>query len=110
LGYIGADAVYGLLCTRGITPVPAVSTIERILRQAGKTKPRLPLVEKEVDYPHLKPTMAHQLTQVDIVPHYLTGGQSIACFNSIDVVSRYPAGKQYANKGSGQASTPGPKW
>jgi transposase len=104
LGYIGADAIYGLLCTRGITPVPAVSTIERILRQAGKTKPRLPPVEKEVVYPHLNPTVAHQLTQVDIVPHYLTGGQSIACFNSIDVVSRYPAGKQYANKGSDQAS------
>ncbi len=104
LGYIGADVVYGLLRMRGISPVPAVSTIERILRQAGKTKPRLPPVEKEVVYPHLKPTAAHQLTQVDIVPHYLTGGQSIACFNSIDVVSRYPAGKQYANKGSEQAS------
>ncbi len=104
LGYVGADAVYGLLRTRGITPLPAVSTIERILRQAGKTKPRLPPVEKEVVYPHLQPTAAHQLTQVDIVPHYLTGGQSIACFNSIDVVSRYPAGKQYANKGSEQAS------
>jgi len=104
LGYIGADALYGLLRTRKLSPIPAVSTIERILRQAGKTKPRLPPVEKEVVYPHLKPTAVHQLTQVDIVPHYLTGGQSIACFNSIDVVSRYPAGKQYANKGSEQAS------
>jgi putative transposase len=104
LGYVGADAVYGILRMRGITPLPAVSTIERILRQAGKTKPRLPRVEKEVVYPHLQPTAVHQLTQVDIVPHYLTGGQSIACFNSIDVVSRNPAGKQYANKGSEQAS------
>jgi transposase len=104
LGYIGADAIYGRLRACGITPVPAVSTIERILRQSGKTKPRLPKVEKEVLYPHLKPTTTHQLTQVDIVPHYLTGGQSIACFNSIDVVSRYPAGKQYLNKRSGDAS------
>jgi len=104
LGYIGANAIYGRLHASGITPVPAVSTIERILRQAGKTKPRLPKAEKEVVYPHLKPTVAHQLTQVDIVPHYLTGGQSIACFNSIDVVSRYPAGKQFARKRSGDAS------
>ena len=103
LGYIGADAIYGRLHTRGITPLPAVSTIERLLRQAGKTRPRLPQTEKEVLYPHLQPTAPHQLTQVDIVPHYLTGGQSIACFNSIDVVSRYPAGKQYANKRSGEA-------
>ena len=100
LGYIGADAIYGRLCSAGITALPAVSTIERILRQAGKTRPNLPQMEKEVVYPHLKPSAVHQLTQVDIVPHYLTGGQSIACFNSIDVVSRYPAGKQFAHKRS----------
>jgi transposase InsO family protein len=104
LGYIGADAIYGRLRSSGITPLPAVSTIERLLRQAGKTKPRPPQVEKEVIYPHLKPTAAHLLTQVDIVPHYLTGGQGIACFNSIDVVSRYPAGKQFANKRSVDAA------
>jgi transposase InsO family protein len=104
LGYIGADAIYGRLHAGGITGVPAVSTIERILRLAGKTRPRLPKAEKEVVYPHLKPTAAHQLTQVDIVPHYLTGGQSIACFNSIDVVSRYPAGKQFVRKRSDDAS------
>jgi transposase len=74
LGYIGADAIYGRLRSAGITPLPAVSTIERLLRQAGKTKPRPLQVEKEVIYPHLKPTAVHQLTQVDIVPHYLTGG------------------------------------
>lgn len=103
LGYIGADAIYGRLLLQGIESPPAVSTIERILRQAGKTKPRLPQAEKEVVYPHLKPNGVHQLTQVDIVPHYLTGGESIACFNSIDVVSRYPAGKQYVNKRSKDA-------
>jgi transposase InsO family protein len=103
LGYIGADAIYGRLLLQGIEAPPAVSTIERILRQAGKTKPRVPQAEKEVVYPNLKPSAVHQLTQVDIVPHYLTGGESIACFNSIDVVSRYPAGKQYANKRSGDA-------
>lgn len=104
LGYIGADAIYGRLRSAGINPLPAVSTIERLLRQAGRTKPRTPQVEKEVIYPHLKPIAAHQLTQVDIVPHYLTGGQSIACFNSIDVVSRYPAGKQFINKRSMDAA------
>ena len=104
LGYIGADAIYGRLRIRGVTALPAVSTIERILRLAGKTKPRLPQAEKEVVYPHLKPIAVHQLTQVDIVPHYLTGGESIACFNSIDVVSRYPAGKQFSNKRSVDAA------
>ena len=103
LGYVGANAIFGRMQHDGIVSPPAVSTIERLLRQAGKTKPRLPQAEKEVVYPHLKPTAPHQLTQVDIVPHYLTGGESIACFNCIDVVSRFPAGKQYANKRSGDA-------
>ena len=103
LGYIGADAIYGRLSASDIQPLPGVSTIERLLRQAGMTKPRPPDVKKEVAYPHLQPTTAHQLTQVDIVPHYLRGGESIACFNSIDVVSRYPAGQQFNSKGSANA-------
>ncbi len=28
------------------------------------------------------------------MPHFLTGGQAVACFNAIDVVSRYPCGRQ----------------
>ena len=103
LGYIGAEAIYGRLCTRGFRVVPSVSTIERILHRAGVTKAQIPKTEEEVQYPHLNPIAAHQLTQVDIVPHYLTGGESIACFNSIDVFSRYPAGKQYTGKRSADA-------
>lgn len=104
LGYIGGHAIYGRLQSSGIQPLPGVSTIERILRQAGMTQPRLPEVKKEVQYPHLKATAAHQLTQVDIVPHYLSGGEHLACFNSIDVVSRYPAGKQFKRKSSADAA------
>ena len=104
LSYIGADAIFGCLQSQGISSVPSISTIERILRDAGVTKPRQPKVEKEVDYPTLHVSAAHSLTQVDIVPHYLKGGTAIACFNAIDVVSRYPAGKQYENKRSGDAT------
>jgi putative transposase len=104
LGYIGASAIYARLQASGRQPLPGLSTIERLLRQTGMTKPHLPQEKKEIQYPHLKPTVAHQLTQVDIVPHYLTGGESIACFNSIDVVSRYPAGKQFSSKSSANAS------
>jgi len=103
LSYIGADAILGRLSSQGMTSPPGISTIERILRQAGVTKPRQPKLEKEVEYPTLHLSAAHRLTQVDIVPHYLKGGTSIACFNAIDVASRYPAGKQYENKRSGEA-------
>jgi transposase InsO family protein len=103
LGYMGADAIYGRLSASHLQPLPGVSTIERLLRQAGMTKPRPSAGSQEVTYPHLQPTTAHQLTQVDIVPHYLSGGESLACFNSIDVVSRYPAGKQFKGKSSANA-------
>ena len=104
LSYIGAGAIRARLVVEGIKPLPSTATIERILHQAGVTKPRIAPLKKEVVYPHLCPTATHQLTQIDIVPHYLQGGASIACFNSIDVVSRYPAGKPYARKSSGEAS------
>jgi putative transposase len=100
LGYIGASAIFGCLQSQGLTSLPSLSTIERVLRQAGASKPRQPKPKKEVDYPILHATTVQQLTQVDIVPHYLKGGTSIACFNAINVVSRCAAGKQYANKRS----------
>jgi hypothetical protein len=52
----------------------------------------------EVKYPRLQPCRLHQLTQVDIVPHYLSGGEAVACFNALDVVSRYPTGHAYAQR------------
>jgi hypothetical protein len=103
LGYIGGHAIYGRLCSEAGPAIPSVCTIERILHQAGVTRPQLPKVEKEVIYPQLQANAVHQLTQIDIVPHYLSGGESIACFNGIDVVSRYPAGEQYCKKSSKEA-------
>jgi len=103
LSYIGANAILGRLQSQGLTCLPGVSTIERILRQSGATKPLQPKPENEVQYPSLQVDAVHRLTQIDIVPHYLKGGMSIACFNAIDVASRYPAGKQYENKRSQDA-------
>jgi hypothetical protein len=40
---------------------------------------------------------------VDIVPHYLKGGDSVACFNAIDVVSRYPTGQALTRRRSQDA-------
>ncbi len=99
LGYIGAHAIRSRLKS----PLPGLSTMERILRQAGVTNPRQTQPEKKTLYPQLQVTSAHQLTQMDIVPHYLQGGTAIFCFNAIDVVSRFPAGKAYERKASADA-------
>jgi len=104
LSYIGAGAIRACLVVQGVKPIPSTATLERILHQAGATQPRIAQPKKEIVYPHLCPTTTHQLTQVDIVPHYLKGGTSLACFNAIDVASRYPAGKPYASKSSGEAT------
>lgn len=95
LKHVGARAVRARLRERLCGSVPSVATIERILRTAGLTRRRRPPAP-EIRYPHLRPTAAHQLGQIDIVPHYLTGGQKVACFNGLDVVSRYPTGRAYA--------------
>jgi len=104
LKYVGAIAVRTRLKQKVVESLPSVSSIERILREAGMTKPKEKQVEPQVDYPHLKPTQAHQLCQVDIVPHYLSGGKKVSCFNAIDVVSRYPTGQPSARRRSEDAA------
>ena len=103
LRYIGSGAVRARLEEKGVQPLPSTASIERVLRDAGMTRPRPDEEEKEVKYPHLHPTEPGQLCQVDIVPHFLKGGDSVACFNAIDVVSRYPTGQAYERRRSTDA-------
>jgi transposase InsO family protein len=105
LKYIGGRAVRTRLNEKEIRPLPSVSTIERVLREAGLTRNKKEAGRSEVDYPHLQPTAAHQLCQVDIFPRYLQGGQHIACFNALDVVSRYPTGLALKRQRSKDAAT-----
>ena len=104
LKYLGAIAVRTRLKKKQVKPLPSISSIERILREAGMTKPKEKQVEPQIKYPHLKPTQAHQLCQVDIVPHFLSGGKRVSCFNAIDVVSRYPTGQPFARRRSEDAA------
>ena len=104
LAYIGAQAVQSRLRRKRIEPLPSITSIERVLRDAGMTQPRQSVQEPKTVYPHLHPGEPHQLTQVDIVTHFLPGGPCVACFNAIDVVSHYPDGQQYASRKSGDAA------
>jgi transposase InsO family protein len=97
LRYIGAHAIQARLREQGLTPIPSIASIARVVAAAGMTRPKHPAVP-EVRYPHLQPDQPHTLCQVDIVPHYLLGGQAVACFNAIDVVSHYPTGLASSSK------------
>lgn len=101
---IGELAVRTKLKAKKVKPLPSVPTIERVMREAGLTKPKEKSRKEEIIYPHLKPNEPHQLGQVDIVPHFLTGGQRVACFNGLDVVSRYGTGQPFAQRRSQDAA------
>jgi transposase len=103
LKYIGGQAIRTRLREQGVKPLPSISTIERVIRAAGMTRPYQREKPPETRYPHLKVNHPQTLIQIDIVPHYLKGGQSVACFNAIDVSSRYPAGQAYAQRRSRDA-------
>lgn len=104
LKYRGGRAVRTRLKQKEVTPLPSIPTIERVLREAGLTKPQEKIARPSVTYPHLQVTEPHQLVQIDIVPHFLQGGQRVACFNSIDVASRYPTGRAYEQRRSQDAA------
>ena len=103
LSYIGSQAILSRLRREQVSPLPCLSSIERELRTADMVKSGRPTKPLKVDYPHIKPIRPHQLVQVDIVPRHLPGGQRVACFNAIDVVSRYPTGQALPTKRSGDA-------
>jgi transposase InsO family protein len=104
LSYIGAAAVQARLRRMKIKPLPNQRTIERVLKAAGMTRPRPSPAKTTVVYPQLQPQQPQQLVQVDIVPHFLPGGASVACFNAIDVVSHYPTGQPLASRRSEDAA------
>lgn len=104
LKYIGSSAVQARMAKKEDVPVPSTATIERVLRAAEMVKRWPTADEPNVEYPHLHPTEPHQLCQVDIVPHYLRGGEAVACFNGIDVASRYPTGQPKSRRRSQEAT------
>jgi len=103
LKYIGGQAIRTRLKEQKMRPLPSIATMERVIRAAGMTRPYQRTKEPEIHYPHLKVENAQELIQVDIVPHYLKGGARVACFNAIDVSSRYPAGEAYAQRRATEA-------
>lgn len=103
LKYIGGLAVRTRLKKKEVKPLPSISSIERVLRKAKLTRAKERAVQLAIRYPHLQPKEPHQLCQVDIVPHFLQGGQRAACFNALDVVSRYPTGRAFARRRSQDA-------
>jgi len=78
-GQIGAASIREELRTLGLTPLPSVRTVARILQRAGLTNPSLRLAQSlaRSDYPGPQAHDTNQLHQVDVVgPRYLTGDKT----------------------------------
>jgi transposase len=97
LKYMGSPAVLARLKRKKIAPLPSLARIERVLRAGGMTRTKKS-TEAEIKYPPWQPNQPHPLIQVDIVPHYLRGGERVAGFNGLDVVWRYPTGQAFAQR------------
>jgi transposase InsO family protein len=90
-GQVGAAAIREELRTLGLTPLPSVSTIARILKQAGLTNPSLRLARPlaQSDYPGPQARDSNQVHQVDAVgPRYLKGDKTryyfLVCKDAFD--------------------------
>jgi putative transposase len=67
-GQIGAAAIREELRTLGLTPLPSVRTIARVLKRAGLTNPSLRLARPlaQSDYPGPQAQDSNQVHQVDV--------------------------------------------
>lgn len=74
LSYIGAGAIRGRMLERCLKAIASIGTIEKVLREAGATKPRQTQTQP-IAYPRIHVERPHQLTQMDNVPHYLSGAR-----------------------------------
>jgi transposase InsO family protein len=76
---IGATAIREELRSVGLTPLPSVRTVARILKRAGLTNPSVRLARPlaQSDYPAPQAQDSNQVHQVDVVgPRYLKGDKA----------------------------------
>src|SRR3990170_3068728 len=88
VGLHGVQAVPGeLRKRRGLRHLPSLSTIKRILRQAGiLPHPRRPV--KDLYYPHPTPTARYRIQAMDWTERYLEGGAKVYAFHTIALDTR----------------------
>jgi len=68
------------------------------------THPRRRSKQLGDSYPRLHLSGPHTLVQPDIYPRHLKGGQSVACFNVLDVVPSYLIYRVYERRRSLEAA------
>jgi hypothetical protein len=100
---IGAETIHFELHRRGTRRLPSISTIEKILARAGKTKrvkARRP--PGGPPYPYVPARKIGDLQQTDLVgPRYLRGSRGVTrfySFHTIDVAGQTASAHQFRDK------------
>ncbi len=90
-GLRGVSAIrHELRATYRLRPLPSLSTIKRVLREAGVFKGR-PATRREVFYPQPLPTATHIIQAMDWTERFLYGGEKIYAFHTLDLETRAAA-------------------
>jgi transposase len=100
---VGAETIHHELHERGVRHLPAISTIEKILARAGKTKKvKVKRTPGGPPYPYVQARKMGDLQQTDLVgPRYLRGPRGITrfySFHTIDVVGQTASAHQFSDK------------
>ena len=100
---IGAETIHHELFERGLQPLPAISTIEKILARAGRTrKIKIRKAPKGPPYPYIRARTMGDLQQTDLVgPRHVRGPQGLTRFYSIhtiDVAGQTVSAHQFRDK------------
>lgn len=100
---IGAETIHFELQRRGYRNLPAISTIEKILARAGKTKKiKGHRLSGGPPYPGLRARRMGDLQQTDLVgPRYLRGPRGVArfySFHTVDIVGQTASASQFPDK------------
>jgi len=98
---IGAETIHYELHDRGVRHLPVISTIEKILARAGKTK-KVKRAPGGPPYPYVRARTMGDLQQTDLVgPRYLRGPRGSTrfySFHTIDVVGQTVSASQFPDK------------
>ena len=79
---VGARTIRRELEKRHVKPCPSLSTIQRILQRRGLTQPQL--AEARSYRPHPLATSPNAVQATDIVTRWLTGGEVVQTFTTVD--------------------------
>ncbi|MGB7295934.1 MAG: helix-turn-helix domain-containing protein [Candidatus Aminicenantales bacterium] len=100
---IGAETIHYELHDRGVRHLPVISTIEKILARAGKTKKvKVKRTPGGPPYPYVRARKMGDHQQTDLVgPRYLRGPLGITrfySFHTIDVVGQTVSAHQFLDR------------